>query len=743
MAENIPLIRISQLPEETAASLPADPRNTWFTIINADVMKTRRVSFDTLLQYLAELFQASGNYFVINTNGGVTIDGLTNKTVYLGNTITISDYSTLNTAISAYGVANLSYSSANGAYLRANASITNAGSAYNNSNSAYNQANSAYNHANSSYRTANSAYNNANSAFDKANSAYNLAVSVGNQSTTGLSLVQSIATSAYNQANSAYNHANSSYRTANSAYDHANSSYNQANSSFLHANSVYRQANSSYFHANSAYAKANAAYDLAVSIGGGSSSGIASVLSIASSAYNHSNSSYRTANSAYDHANSAYNQANSSFLHANSVYRQANSSYFHANSAFEKANAAYNLASIANGNIPNLGPMALNVTYSWNQANSAHRTGNSAYNQANSSFLHANSVYRQANSSYFHANSAYAKANSAYDLALTASSNIPDVGPLAINLKYSWNQANSAHRTSNSAYNNSNSAYNNANSAFDKANAAYKLASSIVPGGPPADISGKYDKTGGPISGAVTTSGGITINNGSPTLYLQDTDSRSSMVHCNSGRFYVLRGKENNSKEWEVTGGGWPLEIDLSNNDLFSDGKRVDRFPAGTRLCFQQAAAPTGWGQILGDTINNRMMRVVGTAGGGWGGSDSPILNDKVMSHKHSFTTEEAGWHGHHVEGWTSGMNDEKKKEHKHTYQLGASGVDNGDKMMYGSGTSDTRNTNSVDLNHLHYVNLDTWGAGTHRHTGSTDSSGAGAGWTPRYINIIICEKHN
>jgi hypothetical protein len=602
MADNIPLIRISQLPEETASSLPADPRNTWFTIINADVMKTRRVSFDTLLQYLAQLFQASGNYFVINTNGGVTIDGLTNKTVYLGNTITISDYSTLNTAISAYGVANLSYSSANGAYSRANASITNAGSAYNNSNSAYNQANSAQ-----------------------------------------------------GKANSAYNQANIAYITSTS-------SYNQANSSFLHANSVYRQANSSYFHANSAYAKANAAYDL---------------------------------------------------------------------------------ASIATGSIPDLGPLATNSRYSWNQANSSHITANSAYNQANSSFLHANSVYRQANSSYFHANSAYAKANSAYDLALTASSNIPDVGPLAINLKYSWDQANSAHRTSNSAYNNSNSSYNQANSAFAKANAAYELASSIVPGGPPADISGKYDKTGGPISGAVTTSGGITINNGSPTLYLQDTDSRSSMVHCNSGRFYVLRGKENNSKEWEVTGGGWPLEIDLSNNDLFSDGKRVDRFPAGTRLCFQQAAAPTGWGQILGNTIDNRMMRVVGTAGGGLGGSDSPILNDKVMSHKHSFTTEEAGWHGHHVEGWTSDMNDPAKWEHNHGYSKATlAGKVAGDNRQ-GSVSIGDATTAKTNLRHLHYVNLDTWGAGTHRHTGSTDSSGAGAGWTPRYINIIICEKHN
>jgi hypothetical protein len=44
-------------------------------------------------------------------------------------------------------------------------------------------------------------------------------------------------------------------------------------------------------------------------------------------------------------------------------------------------------------------------------------------------------------------------------------------------------------------------------------------------------------------------------------------------------------------------------------------------FPAGTRLLFAQAAAPTGWVQDTSAGINDRAIRVVNTAGGGTGGT--------------------------------------------------------------------------------------------------------------------------
>jgi hypothetical protein len=67
----------------------------------------------------------------------------------------------------------------------------------------------------------------------------------------------------------------------------------------------------------------------------------------------------------------------------------------------------------------------------------------------------------------------------------------------------------------------------------------------------------------------IRSTGNIEIQNGSPTLYLRDTNHRSAMVHVNSNIFYVLRGSGNNSTSWSQTNGRWPLEINLNNNDAY------------------------------------------------------------------------------------------------------------------------------------------------------------------------------
>jgi hypothetical protein len=68
-------------------------------------------------------------------------------------------------------------------------------------------------------------------------------------------------------------------------------------------------------------------------------------------------------------------------------------------------------------------------------------------------------------------------------------------------------------------------------------------------------------------SSLLYTTGNLTINNTSPTIYLQDINHRSSMIHCNSNIFYILRGNGNNSTSWETYNGYWPLEINLENNN--------------------------------------------------------------------------------------------------------------------------------------------------------------------------------
>jgi hypothetical protein len=75
-------------------------------------------------------------------------------------------------------------------------------------------------------------------------------------------------------------------------------------------------------------------------------------------------------------------------------------------------------------------------------------------------------------------------------------------------------------------------------------------------------------------SGYITSSGSsnFTINNSSPTIYLVDTDHRSSMIHCNSNIFYVLRGSGTNTSSWSTYNGYWPLEINLENNNATFGG---------------------------------------------------------------------------------------------------------------------------------------------------------------------------
>ena len=74
--------------------------------------------------------------------------------------------------------------------------------------------------------------------------------------------------------------------------------------------------------------------------------------------------------------------------------------------------------------------------------------------------------------------------------------------------------------------------------------------------------------------------GNLTMNNGSPTIFFQDTDHRSAMIHNNSNIFYVLRGCGNNSTSWCTYNSRWPLEINLENNRATFGGSVYATAPA-------------------------------------------------------------------------------------------------------------------------------------------------------------------
>jgi hypothetical protein len=164
--------------------------------------------------------------------------------------------------------------------------------------------------------------------------------------------------------------------------------------------------------------------------------------------------------------------------------------------------------------------------------------------------------------------------------------------------------------------------------------------------------------------------------------------------------------------------------ISISTVGATSTITNTSNFVSGTRMPFAQAAAPTGWTQDVTDNANNRMLRVVSSAGNGVGGSDSPILNNTVPYHTHGFAT--GGQSANHVH-YDSG--------HTHSFvwkSITGGTTAGGDPNSVGNVTVSTGTG---------YANLGGISA-DHYHTGSTDANSNLANWSPRYINMIICSKN-
>jgi hypothetical protein len=149
-------------------------------------------------------------------------------------------------------------------------------------------------------------------------------------------------------------------------------------------------------------------------------------------------------------------------------------------------------------------------------------------------------------------------------------------------------------------------------------------------------------------------------------------------------------------------------------------------FPSGTRMPFAQAAAPTGWTQDTSDNANNRMLRVVSSAGNGVGGTDSPIVNSTTMvAHTHTFSGSALANHTHTDAG------------HSHTYyQYPGSGALTGWSTP-GGAAQPTFNPSGVTS--TGNASISSVSAGTPSGTNSTTT---GVSWTPRYIDMIICSKN-
>jgi hypothetical protein len=198
--------------------------------------------------------------------------------------------------------------------------------------------------------------------------------------------------------------------------------------------------------------------------------------------------------------------------------------------------------------------------------------------------------------------------------------------------------------------------------------------------------------------------------------------------------------------------------------------------PLGSIIPFFQAAAPTGWTRLAG--INNtQMMRVVptATAGGAFGGSYDPVLNNVVAAHTHTYsatTSNTSLSHTHTFSATSSGQSVShfhavgsltivENGNHNHTYQSQpstssaaagtavtsiATGSTTSATSTAGAHThSITGNTNYGNADHNHSISGTTGAGGgaNHNHTisGTTAQNGAATSWTPRYIDVILCQR--
>lgn len=121
-----------------------------------------------------------------------------------------------------------------------------------------------------------------------------------------------------------------------------------------------------------------------------------------------------------------------------------------------------------------------------------------------------------------------------------------------------------------------------------------------------------YGSAGLGLSGGITCGNELIMQGSSPTIYLRDSDHRSSMIHCNSNLLYFLRGSGANSTTWTATLGYWPLVINLENNDVTVGGDlwypRIERAGGNSQVVHVTSA-----GRLFGPTSSIRYKKDVET----------------------------------------------------------------------------------------------------------------------------------
>jgi hypothetical protein len=153
-----------------------------------------------------------------------------------------------------------------------------------------------------------------------------------------------------------------------------------------------------------------------------------------------------------------------------------------------------------------------------------------------------------------------------------------------------------------------------------------------------------------------------------------------------------------------------------------------DTFPTGTKMLFQQTAAPTGWTKDT--THNNKALRVVsGTAGSGGSVSFTSAFGSQTISGTSGATTQ----------GGTVGdttLTVSQIPSHTHTITYGVNDVNGGGgtdpSYMERTGRTETTNATGGGESHTH-----TFTGDSHTHTYSSTLNLA-----VEYVDLIIATKN-
>lgn len=172
--------------------------------------------------------------------------------------------------------------------------------------------------------------------------------------------------------------------------------------------------------------------------------------------------------------------------------------------------------------------------------------------------------------------------------------------------------------------------------------------------------------------------------------------------------------------------GGSPSTVQAVLAELKSYADGVN-FPSGTRMLFQQTAAPTGWTKAT--TFNDAVLRVVsGAAGSGGADAFSTAFGAGKSTAGHAIAIAEMPSHNH------AGSSADSAGSHQHT----AAGTGGGNYGGFFSGNPG----NPVA------PTLVTDAAGAHSHSLSIASQGSGAAHSHtlnnmnlRYADVIVAQK--